>query len=192
MSYELLQDPRLYEVLTKIDEELAAEIQSQGCSKCGGTLHRANYPRRPRGGATDSAAVTERLSFCCERDGCRKRHTPPSVRFFGRRVYLSAVVLLVSAMQSGVSDAGAHGLRKLLGVGRSTLKRWRRWWRCVFVDTQGWIEARARIVPSVDTDALPRSLIERFAGTGRESLARILRFLSPVTTSFGCRLIQRS
>ncbi len=191
MNYELLQDPRLYEVLKHIDEDLAAEIQSQGC-ECGGTLHRANYPRRPRGGVADSAAVCERLSFCCERDGCRKRHTPPSVRFFGRRVYLGAVVLLVSAMRSGVSDARAHALRELLGVGRSTLKRWRRWWQRVFVDTLGWIEARARIVPCVDTDSLPRSLIERFAGTGQEALATILRFLSPVTTSRGCRLIQRS
>ena len=191
MNYELLQDPRLYEVLTKIDEELAAEVQSRGC-ECGGTLHRANYPRRPRGGVVDSAAVCERLSFCCERDGCRKRHTPPSVRFFGRRVYLGAVVLLVSAMQGGVSDAGAHALRKLVGVGRSTLKRWRRWWQRVFIDTRCWIEARGRIVPSVNTDALPLSLIERFAGAGRETIVTILRFLSPVTASPGCRLIQRS
>jgi hypothetical protein len=41
------------------------------------------------------------LSLCCSRDGCRRRMTPPSVRFLGRRVYLGAVLVLVSAMQQG-------------------------------------------------------------------------------------------
>jgi len=31
-----------------------------------------------------------RFSFCCARDGCRTRKTPPSFRFLGRKVYLAA------------------------------------------------------------------------------------------------------
>ena len=40
----------------------------------------------------------ERFSFCCAVDGCRKRATPPSLRFLGRKVYLATVVTLISAM----------------------------------------------------------------------------------------------
>jgi hypothetical protein len=41
--------------------------------------------------------TNHRFSFCCDRDGCRNRATPPSVRFLGRKVYLGAVVMLISA-----------------------------------------------------------------------------------------------
>ena len=42
-----------------------------------------------------------RLSFCCDRDGCRKRVTPPSVRFLGRKVFLAVAVILISAITKG-------------------------------------------------------------------------------------------
>ena len=52
-----------------------------------------------------------RLSFCCDRDGCRKRATPPSVRFLGRKVYLGAVVVLVAAMRQGPRPDGSGSCR---------------------------------------------------------------------------------
>lgn len=72
---------------------------------CGGALHRANYPRKVRGlppgaSAGDGAGGPGpelRLSFCCAREGCRKRHTPASLRFLGRRVYAGVVLVLVMA-----------------------------------------------------------------------------------------------
>ena len=42
-----------------------------------------------------------RLSFCCGREGCRRRVLPPSVLFWGRRVYWAAVVLVVTAPCQG-------------------------------------------------------------------------------------------
>ena len=64
-----------------------------------GMLHSARYPRKPRGGLDDLGPdYATRLSFCCAVDGCRRRTTPPSVRYLGRRVYLGAVVVLVTAM----------------------------------------------------------------------------------------------
>ena len=42
-----------------------------------------------------------RLSFCCDRDGCRKRATPPSVRFLGPKGLLGVIVILISAMRQG-------------------------------------------------------------------------------------------
>jgi hypothetical protein len=79
-------------------------VQLVGCAVCGGKLHVAHYPRKPRGirGSLDGSVKT-RLSFCCATDGCRRRCTPPSVRFLGRKVYLGAVVILVMAMEHGLS-----------------------------------------------------------------------------------------
>ena len=34
--------------LFEMDKQLAAEVKAQGCA-CGGRLHIANYPRKPRG-----------------------------------------------------------------------------------------------------------------------------------------------
>lgn len=190
MDCDLLEDPRLHQLLTQVDADLAAEVQSRGC-ECGGALHRASYPRKPRGTVGASDEVRERLSFCCDRDGCRRRHTPPSVRFFGRRRYSGAVFVLVSAMKAGVSGLNSRALRQLFGVSRSTLKRWRRWWQRAFPRTRCWMEASGRIVPGVETAALPLSLIERFVGTGRETLVSILRLLSPVTTRPGGGFVPR-
>ena len=60
-----------------IDQDLAETTRRQGCP-CGGRLHRADYPRKPRG-APDKLPGTynTRFSFCCDRDGCRNRATPP-------------------------------------------------------------------------------------------------------------------
>jgi len=82
--------------LTKIDEQLARWVASQGCPKCGGPLHRGDYQRKPRGGlvAVAGEAFRQRYSLCCARVGCRKRALPPSVRFLGRKVYLEAVILV--------------------------------------------------------------------------------------------------
>ena len=65
-----LQHSQFFLFLIRIDEELAAQAQGAGCS-CGGVLHRANYPRKPRGcpSAALRDAFSSRLSFCCSR--CR-------------------------------------------------------------------------------------------------------------------------
>ena len=79
------QHPNLFRFLSAIDEDLAAKSRVQGCGFCGGVLHSARYPRKPRGGPMQAQAssLTTRQSFCCER--CRRRTTPASVRFLGRR-----------------------------------------------------------------------------------------------------------
>ncbi len=63
------------------------------------------YPRKPRGVARRVVddSIGTRLSFCCAREGCRRRHTPASVRFLCRRVFLGAVVVLVTALSSGLT-----------------------------------------------------------------------------------------
>ena len=84
-----LGDGQLYALLRRCDEDLAAEQRAGGCPHCGGVLHSARYPRKPRGAVERLPdEYGWRLSLCCAREGCRKRATPPSLRFLGRKVYL--------------------------------------------------------------------------------------------------------
>jgi hypothetical protein len=108
------------------------------------------------------------------------------VRFLGRRVYWAAVVVLVSAMASGISARRAVRLHAWLGVSVRTLRRWRAWWLESFVASPFWRAARGHFAPPVDEAALPGSLLERFvAGEERQRLAQLLRFVSPLTTRSG-------
>ena len=149
MCLTLLRDASLYHVLFTLDQELAEEARAEGCP-CGGRLHRANYARKPRGGPAELGPEHgQRLSWCCAREGCRRRKTPRSVRFLGRRVYLGAVVLLVSALQGGLTDKRVDRLQELLGVSRRTLWRWRRWWGQLFPGSSFWHRERVRFLPAL-------------------------------------------
>ena len=189
MCHALLRDASLYDLLLTIDHDLAAEARASGCAFCSGTLHSARYPRKPRGGPDDlGPEYAARLSFCCAQEGCRRRTTPPSVRYLGRRVYLGAVVVLVTAMAGGITAARAARLRTLLGVTVRTLKRWRAWWRATFVASAFWRGVRGRFMPPVAVDTLPASLLERFAGSDeRTRLLHALVFLGPLTTPLAAR-----
>ena len=102
---------------------------------CGGALHSASYDRKPRGcPAGLGQEYAQRFSFCCAVDGCRKRTTPPSLRFLGRKVYLATVVTLISAMLLGTTPARLARLSIVPGIDRRTLARWRAWWRSTFTD----------------------------------------------------------
>lgn len=94
-------------------------------------LLRADYPRKPRGVAhvVLEESYSRRLSFCCEREGCRRRVTPESVRFLGRRVFLGAVVVLATALAHGLTARRRQALCERLAVSGRTLGRWCRWWR---------------------------------------------------------------
>ena len=182
MSQKLLQDARLWQVLARVDGDLASSAKAEGCA-CGGELHSARYPRKPRGlPAAESGRHGRRASFCCAVDGCRKRTTPPSVRFLGRRVFVGAVVVLATAMRHGLTWKRTATLRSLLRVSVRTLQRWRAWWREAFPTTATWRELRARLVPPVAEGSLPGSLVARFGG-GRsvERFVALLELLAPLS-----------
>jgi hypothetical protein len=187
MYHELLRDTSFWEFLLEADQELAEDCRKEGCC-CGGRLHRANYLRKPRGGPRGLPKETRyRLSFCCDRDGCRKRVTPPSVRFLGRKVYLFAVVILVSAMRQGPTPRRLHELTKLFGVDRQTIYRWREFWNKHFPRTTFWREARTLLVPVFEMVELPRSLLEVYVPSGDDRVGwkNLLRFLSPISIAKG-------
>ena len=146
-----------------------------------GVLHSAKYKRKPRSGQKE-CQEERRDSFCCDQDGCRKRHTPPSVRFLGRRVYWGVVVVLVSAAAHGITPERMRVLREALGIDRRTLERWRQWWQETFVQSPFWKVARARFMPLLSEKSLPLSLGRAFQVTRPGQLRQLLRFLAPITT----------
>lgn len=189
MYTTLLADATLFEALLAIDHDLAAAAQAGGCLICGGRLDHADYPRKPRGGpATLGSDYDRRTSFCCA--DCRKRLTPMSVRFLGRKVYLGVVVLLACVLRQGPTPWRVARLREQLGVSAETLRRWHRWWRDAFVHTPFWKTARARFAPAIDESGLPRNVVERFTGDGLAQVMATLRFLSPLTTTSAVALCE--
>lgn len=182
----LLQDPNFFRLLFRIDQELASQAHAGGCLFCGDVLHRANYPRKPKGclpEVQDDFKV--RFSYCCKR--CRKRLTCLSVRFLGQRVYLALAVVLESARHAAQVSAAAR-LSQALSVPILTLERWRRWWQEDFVQSPLWQAHSARFMPAVAVEQLPSELLERFAGNAAQSLLRFLLFLTPLSSrSFAIR-----
>ena len=187
MWHELPRGDKFWAFLLSIDRNLAETARQQGCS-CGGRLHCANYPRRPRGCPDELPEdYRQRLSFCCDRDGCRKRVTPPSVRFLGPKVYLNAMVILITAMQHGATPRRVRELSELTGADRRTIDRWRFFWQDVVPQTRFWRTARGRLAPLMDLRILPQALMEAFfrAGATESAWGNLLKFLSPITTRRG-------
>lgn len=179
MCHALLLDPKFFQLLKWIDQELAAQAHAGRCLFCGGVLHCANYPRKPRACLPEAQDdYCTRFSFCCS--VCRKRCTSMSVRFLGRRVYLGLAVVLVSARHAGQSSSAAR-LSEGLEVPIRTLERWRQWWQADFVLTPLWQAQCARFMPPVEAGLLPGELLERFTGEAQEVLMRLLHFLTPLT-----------
>jgi hypothetical protein len=178
VCHALLQDPKFFRLLLRIDEELSGEVRAGGCA-CGGVLHRAKYPRKPRGCPAEVRSEFEwRFSFCCNR--CRGRATPMSVRFLARRVYLALAMVLVSSHHAAQTPAAGR-LSMTLDVPVRTLQRWRNWWTRQLPLTTFWQAASAHFMPPVATEQFPASLLERFVGNAGDVLLRLLVFLTPLT-----------
>lgn len=179
-SHEFGVDVHFLAKLLAIDAETAEAVRLARCQWCGSRLDRADYPRKPRGGliAPGVEAWSWRHSFCCSRDGCRRRATPPSVRFLGGRVYAEVTVVLASVQGQVIEPAGA--LRRATGVPARTVRRWLSWWRVAFLASAIWRASGARLVPAPDARQLPASLLVRFSAATR--LVDLARFLGPMTT----------
>ena len=176
---------KIFRWLVAIDEDTCRRVAAAGCQHCSGPLHRSDYGRKPRGGllAAGGEAFTRRLSLCCGWQGCRRRATPPSVRFLGRRVYVGAAVILASMAAQAL--ATPREVKRATGIPARTVNRWRAWWQGGFVHSRLFAAERGRFLPPLSIAELPGSLVERFAFAARDAgtaLVRTLVFLSPLTT----------
>lgn len=170
-----------FTLLEQHDEGVARRVAAEGCPRCDGPLHRGDYDRKPRGAliAPGGEEFVRRFSLCCGREGCRKRATPPSLRFLGRRVYLGAVVLVASMLAQALGTEGS--VRQVTGVPARTTKRWLGWWQGPFLSTAVLVAVQARLV-GVDTRALPASIVAKLPGTWQQRVRVVLEFLAPLTT----------
>lgn len=186
MWHELLRDPRWVAGFLALDAAIAEEVRSAGCP-CGGRLHRASYPRKPQGlpPGFDAKMLARRVSFCCDRDDCRERATPPSVVFLGRHVYVGAAVVLAAALRNGPTPERLEQIIELLGVSLRTLKRWLVWWRDTFTTTPLWrtLQGRIALRDGAASGRLPRSLLEA-AGEDdpAAALERVMTWLLPISS----------
>jgi hypothetical protein len=188
MIAELRLEGKEIAALAAADAQLAQAMAVAGCPHCGGPLHRADFPRKPRGGLLWRAGETWQMRYglCCGRRDCRRRQLPPSLRFLGRRVYLEVAVVLASACVQAA--AAVKDASKVTGVPARTLLRWLRFWQEELPQRQEWAVLRAMFAPPPpDAEALPLSLLDRVAGELGESGGRVLwqvaRLLAPLTTS---------
>jgi len=170
-----------FTLLEQLDDEMARRVAAGGCPRCEGPLHRSDFDRKPRGGLIASAgeAFVRRFSLCCGREGCRKRATPPSVRFLGRRVYLGAVVIVASIVALALREAGE--IRRRTGVPARTTRRWLGWWQGPYLDTEVFVTICARLI-GVEVGRVPASIVDRLAGTPTERVQGLLAWLLPLTT----------
>ena len=176
--HSILSNARVWAFLKRIDAAEAEACRAAGCPRCGGTLHSASYLRKPYGLSAELRDDARRFSLCCS--VCRRRVKPPSVRFFGRRFYVGALFLLVSAL------AVAGGVRletiaRRWRIPSATLRRWRRWWRETFPATRAWRTKRGELAPPPEEPPL-RRLLRVMRGRGlRVRLLRSLVWLMPWT-----------
>lgn len=190
MYHDLPHSASFWSFLLAVDEDLAEQTRKNGCP-CGGRLHSANYLRKPRG-TPDQLPEPQRLrlSFCCDRDGCRKRATPPSVRFLGPKVYLGAIVILISAMRQGPTPRRVRELSQRFGADETTIARWQVFWREHVPQTPFWKVARAGFVTLDQIISLPYSLVDTFLQRHPpcEGWILLLRFLAPITVPGGLQI----
>jgi hypothetical protein len=91
--------------------------------------------------------------------------------------------MVLRCSQTSRQNATDSRLSYLLDVSVRTLARWRRWWQEGFPLTPLWQAECGRLMPPVVLSDLPGGLLERFTGSGAESLLRMLVFLHPLTRS---------
>ena len=185
MSHNFLFSSSFHAFLFTIDVEFINDDQKKGCCFCGGKLHRASYPRSPLGISPQQRHHYEkRLSLCCYT--CRKRATPPSVRFFGRCRFPGAIFLFISLLTQSINQYRIEQLKRRLGVRISirTWKRWRRWWCEQFIKSRFWLQAKGLIRTNASSLVYPRFFLSLFSGVLQEKMILLLQFLSPVTSEF--------
>ena len=133
------------------------------------------YDRKPRGGSQ----WTLRFSFCCDQEGCRRRHTPPSVRFHGA----------AGLCRAGGGAGVGNGPRAKAPTGAALREAWgstaARWsgggnggW-APFVDSSFWKEARARFMPPLCHNTMPLSLCEALRSSGATAYWTCSNFCLP-------------
>ena len=181
MSHTSELSANLYRFLLQIDLDTLALEQDRPCPHCGGKLDRADFMRKPRGSILGPEDDLRRFSLCCREDGCRKRLTPKSVRFMGRKVFLGFYILLVSSLPKKKENSQIDELGKKLLVSHQTLKRWVMYWRKDFSKSVFWLREQGLFNPPFEGDNFATILMSRFQVQEfeKDGWGKLLNFLAP-------------
>jgi hypothetical protein len=94
------------------------------------------------------------------------------------------IVILITALEHGLTPKRRQGLIEALDIWPQTLSRWRQWWRETFPTSHCWQEEQGHFIPPVDCSQLPGVLLGRLTGGGLvHRLCLLLRLLTPLTTA---------
>jgi len=183
MLPELLQTSNLFQLLHRIDVDMAEQQKRAGCPYCSGSLHYSNYQRKPRGGPdTLPDEIDIRLSLCCANEKCRRRTLPQSTLFMDRKVYFRSVILIVLTLrQNNPREYSKARLIRIFGISRKTINRWLTFFREHFPRSNLWKTVRGYVSSTVQNNNLPGSLVDYFLQhnqTGQEAIINCLRLLA--------------
>ena len=160
---ELLKSKSLFSLLYKIDQDLCERTRARGCPFAG---VRCIAPTTSASLAAAPLILKRLLRFalaCAAAvPGCRRRVLPPSVRFWGRRVYWAPVFYWSRPFARAQNPSiTLERLKGLCGVWRSTVKRWQRYFRDIFAQSIGY----RRLSRAPDAADCTRAAAGSFAGT---------------------------
>jgi len=181
MYHPLLTDARFHNSLFDLDRLIAKQVQQAQCQLCHGNLHQSHFLRKPRGvpeGTDPDYSI--RFSYCCGTEGCRKRFTPPSMRFLSRKVYSSVVIILIFLLKPETNDSRIEKINVLLGTTLSieTLRRWRHFWTKNVPQTHTW---KRLAFSHTHAQSLPVSLLALFQKPLNQQLKMGLKLILPLT-----------
>ena len=157
-----------FQKLRQLDFDLFTAAKGKSCNLCGGRLDTSHFPRKLR----DAIDQEERrFSLCCRNEGCRKRVTPPSLRFFGRKVYSAWAVILV------LDFCEALGLDRM--ISRQTLARYRQFWQERLAESSPFMRlARGELPPGTPAANTPGPLLYHFGFPSQSGRVAVLRFFT--------------
>lgn len=157
--------------LERCDQEMAEQIGARGrCGRCGGKLHRADFPRKPLGCSSLYLVPVRRVSFCCAERECRRRTTPPSFRFAERKWYVLFVVLLAAALGPSRAEH-VTGQVEIAGACPSlrSVRRWQGFYRSEFAASVDWVWLRGRLSVPPAASELPQGLLSCIVAQGHRT-----------------------
>jgi hypothetical protein len=191
-----------WKTFPSLDIKISIEfIKTASCKNCGCcTFHRADYPRKPRGFPNEiekqipSIFFCSRISYRCS--NCRKRITPQSVRYLGRKIYISTLILLaVRLIEQGSGTEGfvkiSKEIRVLLKdfVPAKTVRRWLIWWQEAVWQSPFWKSKQGLFSGHVERYLFLNGVWNHFAQSSDQAQSDsvqdlviiILTFFSPLT-----------